>query len=56
MMGTYHKQIFNILSNVLFLLLVCLDAVIGDAEGTRETVFTDEGTAEWGGETEESEM
>ena len=44
-MGIYHKQIFNIISNILFLLLVCLDAVIGDGEGTGETVLTDEGTA-----------
>ena len=41
-MGIYHKQIFTI----LFLLLVCLDAVIGEGEGTGETVLTDEGTAE----------
>lgn len=51
-MKIYHKHILSILSNILFLLLVCLDAVIGDGEGTGETVPTDEGTAEWDGETE----
>ena len=55
-MGICHKHIFNILSSMLFLLLVCLDAVTGDDEGTGETVLTDEGTAEWDGETEESVM
>ena len=55
-MGIYHKQIFNILSNILFLHLVCLDAVIRDGDGTGETVLTDEGTAEWDGETKESAM
>lgn len=52
-MGIYHKQIFNILTKILFL-LVCLDAVTGDGEGTGETVVVDEGTAECDGETEES--